>query len=93
MTIQIFKKMLGALILLKKNSVKLLVTNTLFFFLFHTQALIFKFGIHLCISFWLLLMFTYTLSYFRRVLHLVIDMYREMEVLRLLGEINVFAYL
>lgn len=51
MTIQIFKKMLGALILLKKNSVKLLVTNTLFFFLFHTQALIFKFGIHLCISF------------------------------------------
>lgn len=38
-------------------------------------------------------MFTYTLSYFRRVLHLVIDMYREMEVLRLLGEINVFAYL
>lgn len=50
MTIQIFKKMLGALILLKKNSVKLLVTYTLFF-LFHTQALIFKFGIHLCISF------------------------------------------
>lgn len=37
MTIQIFKKMLGALILLKKNSVKLLVTYTLFFFISYTS--------------------------------------------------------